>query len=474
MKRVFHLGCSILATVIIAIVGLLLCYSVQAQNTSDVVVHLDNSYAGGPVVWQILPPQGAVAVSNSAYLDLNALIEIRNLAQGWTYGIRVTRLDGTGPLCTNVTINGAEQNVTAALQANACGGSGGGGGGPIIQTNETPNLSQGLLDFQNSTETPAGKRISATNPSGGIEHFNLSNTIPSTGGSAWLGDLTGTPAIGQQVCFDTATHTTNCTPAIPAIPHTGASYTILSTDRGNVLGRSNSGSAMTDSIAAPGTTGFELGYYVGIKNFDTAAITLSSVGSVFNNGTGASATVTIPAQGYAYLYDTGTAYWVNVSSTGGGGGNVTCGQLPALTGPVSTSAGSCATSVIKTCMMVFGSQNGVALADADIAPQLGQCFVPSAATIIEIDVIADGGTPNVVVSKNHGGTISDLLSSALATGSSGAHACSKTAATLCLDGSTTASATLQNTSIAAGDYIQTRFATAGGTAKLFSVSVTWQ
>lgn len=128
----------------------------------------------------------------------------------------------------------------------------------------------------------------------------------------------------------------------------------------------------------------------------------------------------------------------------------------------------------RTCMIVLGSDNGAAaLANADISPQRGQCFIPAAATVVEITVRADAGTPSVIVSKNHAGTQTALLASALATAASGGLACSNTGGTAGLDGATTCSATLQNTSLAAGDWIDLTGGTAGGTAKRLSIAITF-
>src|ERR1019366_212431 len=81
---------------------------------------------------------------------------------------------------------------------------------------------------------------------------------------------------------------------------------------------------------------------------------------------------------------------------------------------------------------------------------------------------------SVIVRVNHAGSASDLVSSALATATSGGIACSKGSATTGLDGVTTCGGTLQNTSIAAGDWIETKtgsgFASSG--AKRLSVCLT--
>lgn len=127
----------------------------------------------------------------------------------------------------------------------------------------------------------------------------------------------------------------------------------------------------------------------------------------------------------------------------------------------------------RSCDIVIGDTSGSALTDAQLGPQKGLCFIPAAATVVEIDVHADAGTPSVIVGVDHAGSVSNLVSSALATAASGARACSKTSAVAGIDGATTCSATLQNTSVAAGDYIKAVSGTAGGTAKLLTVHVVY-
>lgn len=154
------------------------------------------------------------------------------------------------------------------------------------------------------------------------------------------------------------------------------------------------------------------------------------------------------------------------------GGNVTCSMLPALTGAVTSTAGSCATSTRVVCMIVIGDDSAAtALSNANLT-QGRQCYIPFTATAVEIMVSADAGTPNIIVGVNHGGSVSNLLSAALATAGAGGLACSNVGGTIGLDGATTCSATLQNTSIAAGDWIDAVSGTAGGTAKRMSVAVT--
>jgi hypothetical protein len=125
----------------------------------------------------------------------------------------------------------------------------------------------------------------------------------------------------------------------------------------------------------------------------------------------------------------------------------------------------------RVCDIVIGDESASALTNAQMGPQKRMCYIPGASTVVEIDVSADGGTPNVIVAKNHAGTVTNILSSALATAASGGIACSNTGGTTGIDGATTCSATLQNGSVAAGDYFELVSGTAGGTAKLMTVHV---
>jgi len=128
----------------------------------------------------------------------------------------------------------------------------------------------------------------------------------------------------------------------------------------------------------------------------------------------------------------------------------------------------------KTCQIIIGADNGSALADADIGPQNDQCFVNGAATVVEVMVKADAGTPSALPRKTSvGASNTSLLSGALATASAGARACSNTGGTTSIDGSTTCTNTLTTTSLAVGDTLGVASGTAGGTAKRLSIFITY-
>jgi len=161
------------------------------------------------------------------------------------------------------------------------------------------------------------------------------------------------------------------------------------------------------------------------------------------------------------------------------------GAVGNLTGDVTTS-GSTATTIAanavtsskmavvntrRVCDIPINDTSGSAITSGQMGPQSRICYIPAAATIVEMDVNADAGTPNVIVGRNHAGTIVNIVSSALATAASGGIACSNTGGTTGINGATTCSSTLQNTSLSAGDYLELVSGTPGGTAKFFVVHV---
>jgi hypothetical protein len=126
----------------------------------------------------------------------------------------------------------------------------------------------------------------------------------------------------------------------------------------------------------------------------------------------------------------------------------------------------------RVCAMIIGADNGVVVSNADLGPQGRQCLIPSASTVIEVNVSADGGTPNVIAGRNRAGTIVNLTTSALATAAAGGIACSNTGGVTGINGTTTCSGTLQNASLNAGDYLEL-VSGSGSTAKRMSIFVVY-
>lgn len=138
-----------------------------------------------------------------------------------------------------------------------------------------------------------------------------------------------------------------------------------------------------------------------------------------------------------------------------------------------TSAKMAAANTYRTCDIPINDTSGSAITSGQMGPQSRVCFIPAASTIVEMDVNADAGTPNIIVGRNHAGTIANIVSGALATAASGGIACSNTGGTTGINGATTCSSTLQNTSLSAGDYLELVSGTPGGTAKFFVVHVVY-
>ncbi len=152
----------------------------------------------------------------------------------------------------------------------------------------------------------------------------------------------------------------------------------------------------------------------------------------------------------------------------------------ALSGPSTTISLDPAYAPIFSCDLVVGDQSGSAILDAQLGPQKHVCKIPSAASVVEIDVSADAGSPSVQVGRRRcttfttgtcsAETVVNLLSGALAA-SSGFEKCSNAGGTTGRDGGTTCTNTLQNGTLLAGDWVELVSGTAGGTAKLVAVHV---
>lgn len=234
--------------------------------------------------------------------------------------------------------------------------------------------------------------------------------------------------------------------------------------------------------------------WVALPSFAGGTLTVNCTGAGAKNVVTAAGSTTLPAlaaQDYMLDYEPGVAggaYVLGVtqapacptcvvaSSPGVGlahfaGSTQTVTSSTVATGDIAanavTSPKLAVVNTYRTCDIPIGDTSASAITNSQLGPQSRLCYIPSASTIVEMDVNADAGTPNIIVGRNRAGSIVNIVSGALATASSGGIACSNTGGTTGLNGATTCSSTLQNTGLNAGDYLELVSGTAGGTAKLF-------
>lgn len=116
---------------------------------------------------------------------------------------------------------------------------------------------------------------------------------------------------------------------------TAASYAIVSTDMGKTVTQTRS-SAMADTIAQAGTTGFESGKSFTLINYGAGTLTLTPSTSTVNGA----ATLVLTAQQGAYITSDGTNYIAFLgAATGGGSGTVTTTGSPS-SGDIAKFSGS--------------------------------------------------------------------------------------------------------------------------------------
>jgi hypothetical protein len=205
-------------------------------------------------------------------------------------------------------------------------------------------------------------------------------------------------------------------------------------------------------------------------------------------------------QGSGITITNGSGGNVTIAATGSGGtvtsitatAPVVATPTP-ITGVGVLSCPTCLTAVpsqytYHTCTVVVGTDNGSALANADLGPQTNQCKINAAGTLSEITLSVDNAssTTSIQVRKRHCATftagsctaftLTNLLSGVLAAASTAAaDACAKssTSAT-CLDGTTSSSSvTISTTALGQGDWLELTSGTADATTRRATISFTW-
>jgi hypothetical protein len=289
------------------------------------------------------------------------------------------------------------------------------------------------------------------------------NGLLVDGGAPGAGGTVTSVTISAPLSTTQAPITTSATLSCPTCVTSAAALTASRI----VLG---AGSQATSVLGSLGTTTTLLhGNAAGAPTFAAVALAADVSGTlpVANGGTGTASTLVGLMRGNASAMNAAELSGDVTTS----GSNATTIAANAV-----TAAKSAVVLTRRTCTIsIPGSGGSGVLLDADFGVTLdGQdCFISAPSTLVEVSVRADAGTPNVIPQRDRLGTAVNIVSSALATAAAGAQACSKTSGVTGLDGATTCSATLQNTSLSAGDWIGIASGTAGGVAKRMSIAITY-
>jgi hypothetical protein len=313
--------------------------------------------------------------------------------------------------------------------------------------------------------------------------LNFSGTIRPGTGSFTPGNLVttdangllidgGTPGAGGTVTSVTisaplsttqAPITTSATLSCPTCVTSAAALTASRI----VLG---AGSQATSVLGSLGTTTTLLhGNAAGAPTFAAVSLTADVSGTlpVANGGTGTASTLVGLMRGNASAM-TAAELSGDVTTSGSNATTIAANAV--------TAAKEAIVLTRRTCTIVVpGSGASGVLVDADFGTTLDgtDCFIAAPSTLVEITVRADAGTPTVIPRRDRLGTAVNLVSATLATAAAGAQACAKGSAVTGLDATTTCSATLQNTSLSAGDWLGITSGVAGGTAKRMSIALTY-
>jgi hypothetical protein len=227
---------------------------------------------------------------------------------------------------TQCTGSDFAQGIAANGNANCATPAGGGGSAPTLKTNTVNNTSQLILDFTTSTANTLGLTITPSNPSGGIEKFEITGAY--TGNAATATALAANPTDCSANQFSNAIAANgNLTCAAAVTANAGASHNFLtSLTAGGVFSYARPSAADLSDTATAGN------YLRGNgTSFVSASINAGDVPtlnqSTSGNAASATALAAVPAQ-------CGT----NVPATGiAANGNANCTATPVLGAATATS-----------------------------------------------------------------------------------------------------------------------------------------
>jgi hypothetical protein len=386
-------------------------------------------------------------------------------------------LSGSYPSPKVAQVNGAPLPTSGVLKANASGQIVAAVSGTDYQA---PLTFSGALSQSGNTASCAGASSTSTGCLSNSDWTTFNNkqnalTNPITGTGTGLAKFTASSTVGNAGASDIVGLFSGCSGA-QYLGADGACHTSSSGSGGSGYVTLTTGSgAPSANCAAPSSSNLSL--YLDTTNGDewwcyatnSWKKTLSVTGSGPYQLTGTTGTTPgAPASGMVACYlDSALNTQVCLDPSGNPWQMVKEATLADIEK--------------RSCDIGIGDESSSsAITNAQLGPQKHACKIPAAATVVEVDIESDAGSPNVIVGRRRctawtSGTCSteaevNLVSSALAS-SSGFMGCANAGGTAGLDGGTTCSATLQNTGLNAGDWIELVSGTAGGTAKLVTLHV---
>jgi len=461
------------------------CYRLIYNSTATV----DGVANVGAFELKSLPGVGPYLYLPNAGTTGTTLNKLTKLTGAPSSAVSAATTDTGGVL--GITVAGAGTTLTAVVQVNgntSCVFDGATTAGDYVQISSG---TAGDCHDAGASYPTSGQvigRALSTNAGTGTYGIQLFGAEVRPGGSG-SGSVTSVATTGP---ISGGTITTSGTISCPTCVTSAASLT----NNAVVLG---GGGQAASTIAADTTTTHALFATAGAPAFRALATTdLPGSGAATVNGQnctlGQSCNVNSGAAAHSVALNEGAGAAVGGAAIGTAGrllidqgagvdpsfnamsGDATITNSGALTIAANavTSAKMAVANTRRTCTMVVGADNGPALGNADIGPQGRQCFVPAAATVVEITIAANNGTPSVLVRKNHAGTPTNLTSAAFATAASGGLACANAAGSgPGIDGATTCTTAIATTALAAGDWLELGSGTADGVASRMSINVTY-
>jgi len=325
---------------------------------------------------------------------------------------------------------------------------------PTAGSGLTLNLGAGTAFCNGAIATYAGGTLTMTNAVTNYVYLNTaSSCVPATSTSAFtatnipiavvvasggvittitddrtmfatpnVGSAFGTPPVTPNITFlacDTVSGGVGtlgfCWPGMPGRSVSGASDTILSTDRGSCVLYTNGG-AVAVTVPQAGTTNFANNFDFCVKSATTTTLTLTPTTSQIagNNGTlGSSLSVPASSTTYCYSWDGANYQCTVVLPAGSGSVTNVATTSPISGGPISStgtiSCPTCVTSITHDFGTTFGDTAGSALSSGSVV----YFTVPYACTIAAWNISVDAGTATLDIWKIATGTAIPTVSNTI-------------------------------------------------------------